>query len=106
MGYIRQLIFKCKNKDCLELFYTKINLLTQIEYVSKALILECVNQGKYDYIDSSYDFSVLLFFSDINDIEMYVSHPNHINFVKNILKEVDVTVFDYSVNEGQVNLIT
>lgn len=99
MKYIRQLLFKCKNRKDLEFLYFKLQELTLIEHVEEFVIMECINQDKYDYIDCQYNCSVLLYFSSLNDIEKYCIHPLHVNFVETMLQKVDITVLDYSVNQ-------
>lgn len=99
MKYIRQLLFKCKNTEDLKSLYYEIQNLIQIEYIQKSIIMKCINQDKYDYIDNKYDCSVLLYFTSENDIEKYCVHPIHTNFAKTMLQKVNVTVLDYSINE-------
>lgn len=99
MIYVRQLLFKCKDSGFTESLYLELQTLSQIEHVRNSIMMECMKQNKYDYIDCRYDFSLLLFFSDLNDIEKYCTHPIHERFVRKMLNFVDVVVFDYSVNE-------
>lgn len=99
MKYIRQLLFKCENSEDLESLYLGIQGLIQIEHVWKSIILECLNQDKYDYVDNKYDFSVLLFFLSLDDIEKYCCHPVHANFVKTMLHKIDIVVLEYSIND-------
>lgn len=99
MKYIRQLLFRCKNKEDLESIYFNLQELSQIKYIQKFVIMKCINQDKYDYIESKYDCSVLLYFSNQNDIEKYCIHPFHTNFVETVLAKVDISVIDYLINE-------
>lgn len=99
MKYIRQLLFECKSREELENLYSRIQDLSQIDYVRKFVVMRCVNQNKYEYIENKYDCSVLLYFSRLSDIEKYCMHPLHVDFVKTMLQRVNITVFDYSLDE-------
>lgn len=78
----------------------EIQNLAHITYVQQLTIMECIDKGKYDYIDAQYDFSVLLYFASKNSIEEYCNHPVHINFAKELLKRADVTVVDYTIKSS------
>lgn len=99
MKYIRQLLFSCKKRETLEVLYFKLQELSQIEYIREFVILKSINQDKYDYIESKYDCSVLLYFSNLSDLEKYCMHSIHTNFVETVLAKVDISVLDYSINE-------
>ncbi len=99
MKYIRQLLFECKNKEDLEKLYSGIEELSRIDHVCQSSFMKCINQDQYDYIENKYTCSLLLYFSDLSDIEKYCEHPLHTKFVKTMLQKVNITVLDYSINE-------
>ena len=97
MVYIRQLLIRCKDKSDIELLHMEVQDLAQIECIQKAVIMECINQGKYDYVEDVYDFSAMFYFNCYSDIEKYCMSPVHIKFVKNFLQKIDVAIFDYCI---------
>lgn len=97
MEFIRQLFIRCKDKADLAVLYTEVKKLCAIEYISHSVILECINLGKYDYIEDSFDFSAIFYFSSACDIDKYCLHPIHQEFVENVLKRIDIMILDYSI---------
>lgn len=75
----------------------EIQHLAQIECIQKSVIMECINQEKYDYVEDSYDFSAMFYFERYSDIEKYCVHPIHIKFVDNILEKIDISILDYCI---------
>lgn len=100
MKYVRQLLIKSKNKKDIAFLCNEMQKLARITYVQQLTIMECIDKDKYDYIDSRYDFSVLLYFASENGVEEYCNHPIHVNFARELLKRADVTVVDYSIKNN------
>ena len=99
MGYyIRQLLIGCKDDTHQQIVCDKIKELTKIDSIYKASILKCVDSSDYEYVNMNFDYSVMLYFKNYNDIEKYCSHILHLDFVKNMLSKIDIVVFEYYWN--------
>lgn len=98
MTYIRQLLIKCKDKSELTELRCEIQLIEKIECIKHSVILECINTDKYSYIKDSFDFSLMLYFESLDDIDKYCSHPIHCRFVRSVLPKIDLMILDYSAS--------
>ena len=60
-----------------------------------------ININTYDYINKDLDFSVMFYFKDYESIEEYCSHPLHLNFIREILDNINIVVYDYCIEDSK-----
>lgn len=60
-----------------------VKALSKIPTIRKLRVGVVASTEKRDVIDSSWDVSELVFFSDLKGQETYQTHPLHLDFIKN-----------------------
>lgn len=94
-NFVHHVFFWLKERDSKE---AHDKLLKGLKKLSKIDIIQKAHIGKpadtnRDVIDSSYQFSLLLFFKNAKDQDIYQEHPDHLAFIDDnadLLEKVQV----------------
>ena len=95
MYYIRQIFFTIIEGNNENKILNEIKSLIRIPNINKHVLAKKAINQNYIYLQKDYDYTLILYFCNQNDIDKYILHTLHQNFVVKVANLVRMQVYDY-----------
>ena len=99
MNYIRTIYFSCNQCDLREVLKKELEKLALIPYIKKCIMSQRSEVRKFSYAEDNYDFALIMFFDTHEDIDKYLEHPLHQEFLAASRNNLSMRIFDSEVCE-------